>query len=456
MPDQPQAFTTVAEDEGEGAARLGAPTPDRPNLVRFVPPPPERLEDTGLTSSMLEHLITKTVYTQGEIIGRDLAQLLGLHFSVIAPLIEMFRRRRILEVKGSLGFGDVSTVFALSEAGRNRARDYMADNEYVGPAPVALAEYADAVRCQRYETGWLTRDQLQAAYSKMILPPEILDQLGPAVNSGKSLLIYGQPGNGKTYLAQSMSGLQGPPVFVPYTIEANGQFIQLYDPIFHERIDAAGDWQDSGYDGRWVLCKRPFIVSGGELALNMLDLGYNSETKIYDAPLQLRANNGVYLIDDFGRQKATPAEVLNRWIVPMERGSDFLTLHSGVKIEVPFDAFLVFSTNLNPSSLGDEAFLRRIEYKMLMKNPGADEFSRIFRQICQARGIGCDEALLSRLIETRYLATGKPFRRCHPRDILSHAIDIINFERLPMELTDEVLDRAFHSCFIDTSEHAGG
>ncbi len=421
----------------------------------FAPAPPARLEDTGLSSSLIEQLIIKTVYFQGEVIGRDIADLMGLHFSVIAPLIELFRRRRILEVKGSLGFGDISAVFALSEAGRTRVREYLEENEYVGPAPVPLADYVHAVRRQRFDTGWLTREQLSEAYAKIVFPPEILNQLGPALNSGKSFLIYGQPGNGKTYLAQSIANLNPPPIFLPYAIESNGVIIQLFDPIYHHRVDAADDWHAASYDGRWAHCRRPFIISGGELTLSMLDLGYNSASRIYDAPLQLKANNGIYLIDDFGRQKATPAEILNRWIVPMERRIDFLTFTTGTKMEVPFEAFLIFSTNLNPSDLGDEAFLRRIEYKMCIKNPPPEEFAEIFRRCCAAQNLVCPEDVLSRFIEDHYTATGKPIRRCHARDVLAHALDMVLYERLGRELNPELLDRAFASCFVETADGIG-
>jgi predicted ATPase with chaperone activity len=418
----------------------------------FLPASPATIAETGLSTTLLEQLILKTLYFRGDVIGRDLADLLALHFSVVGPTIELFRRRRLLEVKGSMGFGDVSAVFALSEMGRTRARDALQDSEYVGPAPVPIAEYTRAVARQRMPAGWVKRDELDAAYKNISFPHEILTQIGLALNSRKSVLIYGKPGNGKTYLAQSIVSLAGPSVFIPHSIECNGQIIQLFDPIHHERIGAADEWQREGYDGRWARCRRPFIVSGGELTLEMLDLAYNPSTKIYDAPLHLKANNGIYLIDDFGRQKASTAQVLNRWILPMEKRMDYLAFRTGEKMETPFDTFLIFSTNLNPESLGDEAFLRRIEYKVLIGSPTVDEFKEIFRQVAESRRLACPDGLISELLVTRYAAGRKPMRRCHPRDILSHSTDILLFEGLPWELTGDVLNRAFESCFVDTSD----
>jgi len=208
---------------------------------------------------------------------------------------------------------------------------------------------------------------------------------------------------------------------------------------------------DAPHDGRWVCCRRPFIVTGGELSIGMLDLGYNAITKVYDAPFQLKANNGIYLIDDFGRQKTSPAEVLNRWIVPMDRRMDYLSFNTGGKMEVPFETFLIFSTNLQPESLGDEAFLRRIQYKMFLRNPLREEFVEIFRSFCASQSVGFPEAALDAFIQKHYESTAKKFRRCQPRDVISHAIDLINFERLPFELTEELLDRAFASCFVSSS-----
>jgi hypothetical protein len=242
-------------------------------------------------------------------------------------------------------------------------------------------------------------------------------------------------------------------VYVPQALDCQGTIVQVFDPLYHQPV-ADSEEQSvfaSGprHDRRWIKCRRPFIVTGGELTLAMLDLNYNATSKIYDAPYQLKANNGIYLIDDFGRQQCTPAEVLNRWIVPMERRVDYLKFHSGGKITVPFEAFLIFSTNQNPEQLGDEAFLRRIQYKMLLRSPDEDEFTTIFRRFCESKSLTYPDGLIAGLIDKHYRKARRPFRRCHPRDILSHAIDLIHFEKLSFQLTDDLMDRAFESCFLE-------
>jgi predicted ATPase with chaperone activity len=290
----------------------------------------------------------------------------------------------------------------------------------------------------------------------MVLGPDILSRIGPAVSSGNSFLIYGQPGNGKTFLAEALINLDQSAIYMPYAIEHQGSIIQIYDPVFHHVIEdeqsTSAISAEAAHDPRWFKCRRPFIVSGGELALPMLDLAWNEASKVYDGPLQLKANNGIYLIDDFGRQIASPAEILNRWIIPMERRIDYLTLRNGSKVTVPFDAFLVFSTNLEPGKLGDEAFLRRIQYKMHLRNPTADEFMLIFRKFCESKGLKLPDGLERRFVDKYYAKTGKRMRRCHPRDIISHAIDLIHFEKRPFELTEELLDHAFNSCFVQVAD----
>jgi DNA-binding MarR family transcriptional regulator len=438
-----QAVATAGEDPLGGESE------------KMMPPVPESLEELGIPPVILEQLILKYLYFRGELLGREIAGLLGLTFSLIDELLETFKRQHFVGVRKSLGMGNMSGIFFLTEAGRNLAREHLENNQYAGPAPVPLYQYAEVVRRQRLKENWLNPQSLVQAFRHLVVEPDILAQIGPAVNSNKSFLIYGQPGNGKTALAESLFRVESDPIYMPYALESQGNIIQVYDPIYHQKIDD----QESAisalstelpYDGRWFQCRRPFIITGGELALDMLDLSFNKHSKVYDAPFQLKANNGIYLIDDFGRQKASPAEILNRWIVPMERHVDYLSFQAGGKMTVPFEAFLIFSTNLRPDHLGDEAFLRRIQYKMFLRSPREPEFMTIFKRFTESRQLECAEGVASAFVKKHYLDGGKKFRRCHPRDVISHAIDIIHFERLPMELTEDVLDRAFYSCFVES------
>ena len=430
---------------------LGKP---RTTASGILPPVPESLEELAIPPAIVEQLILKYLYFRGELLGREIGSLLGLSFSLIDDLLEVLKRQHYVGVKKSLGMGNMSGIFALTEAGRNLAREHLSNNQYAGPAPVPLYQYAEVVRRQKLADNWLSPQSLVDAFKHLVVEADVLAQIGPAVNASKSFLIYGQPGNGKTALAESLFRVNTEPIFMPYALECQGNIIQLYDPIYHQKID---DQQseisalsvDLPYDGRWFKCRRPFIITGGELTLDMLDLSYNPHSKVYDAPFQLKANNGIYLIDDFGRQKANPAEILNRWIVPMERHIDYLSFHAGGKMTVPFEAFLIFSTNLRPDQLGDEAFLRRIQYKMFLRSPKRPEFTHIFRRFAESKKLECREDVVDVFIQKHYIEGDKRFRRCHPRDVIMHAIDIVNFESLPMALTEDVLDRAFQSCFVE-------
>ena len=425
--------------------------------VRLVPPVPDTFEETGLAATTVEQLLIKTLYFSGELVGRDIAKSVGLSFSLIEEILETFKRGQLVQMKRSAGMGNVSGYYSLTEAGRGRAREYLEVNQYVGPAPVPLWQYESMTRKQRQTAGWLTPDALASAFANMVLDPGVLSQIGPAVSSGNSFLIYGQPGNGKTFLAEALANLDRECIYMPYAIETQGSIIQIYDALFHhieedDEVSILAFSAAPSFDRRWFKCRRPFIVSGGELALDMLDLTYNPSSKIYDAPLHLKANNGIYLIDDFGRQRCTPAEILNRWIIPMERRVDYLTLRTGGKITVPFEAFLTFSTNLRPDQVGDEAFLRRIGYKLHIRNPSLAEFLQIFRGICASRQLSYADNLPEWFANRYFVETGKKMRRCHPRDVISHALDLIHFEKLPMQLTAGLLDRAFHTCFVEVAD----
>jgi predicted ATPase with chaperone activity len=433
-------------DETETAARLAAAD------WIFLPPAPQTIAETGLSSSLFEHLIFNILYSRGTMTGRGLADVLGVFFGVIEAVINDLKTRNAVEVKSSEGFGLGSSLFALSEMGRKRAREYFDIHQYVGPAPIPLEMYRQAVASQRLHKGWLTQEALKAAYKDAVLEPDVLEQIGPAANSGKSLLIYGMPGNGKTYMAEALLNLLTAEVFIPYAVEYNGAITQIFDPLYHKR--STGDEfvedvisRNRMYDGRWAKCQRPFISSGGELGLDMLELRLNPATKVYAAPFHVKANNGIYVIDDFGRQRVKPLELLNRWIVPMESRIDQLDLSSGGKLSMPFEMFLVFSTNLLPAQLGDEAFLRRIQYKILVRNPRIVEFRQIFRRYATKLHLGYSDTLLDKFLEERYERVKKPLRRCHPRDLLLHVIDLIEFLRLPHELTEDLLNRAFDGCF---------
>jgi predicted ATPase with chaperone activity len=437
----------------QAVSEVDSESPKFPRSERFTPPLLDTLAGTGLTRSLIEQLILKLLYFKGDLVGRQLAVFIGLRFSLIEDLVEMLKARQLLQVKGSGGLGPVSCLLSLTEVGRGVTHDYLENNQYVGPAPVPIAQYAVAVTTQKLPNSWLSFERLAEAFAHLVISTQTLDQIGPAVSSGKSFLIYGHPGNGKTSFAEALANLQTSPIWIPFALEYQGNIVQLFDPIHHRPLEnsRAAEEEDIS-DGRWMRCRRPFIASGGELSLSMLELSYNNVSKIYDAPLQLKANNGIYLVDDFGRQKVTPAEILNRWIVPMEQHIDYLTFSQGGKTSVPFESFLIFSTNLTPDQLGDEAFLRRIQYKLLVRSPDIAEFRAIFFRQCGKLGLSPSPELIDGFIQKHYTRPGRKFRRCHPRDLLSLATDHIAFKRMPNELTEDLLEHAFECCFINTTD----
>ena len=378
-----------------------------------------------------------------------------LPFGMLEPLIEHARVERLVEVRGTTGSGSAAGYrYTLTDAGRDRARQYLDANRYIGPAPVPLAAYVAEMRALMAARGYIDRDRLRRGFSHLIIGDNILEQLGPAVNAGKALFLYGPPGNGKTVIAEGLGRTIGGDMYMPHAIEVDGHIITMFDPINHDSLetdeaDASSVIASAPRDRRWVRIRRPVVMVGGELTLDMLDLSFNPLAKFYEAPIQLKANGGVFLIDDFGRQRMRPQDLLNRWIVPLESRIDYLTLHTGKKFQVPFDVLTVFATNLNPASLADEAFLRRIPYKIAIEDPTLDQFAQIFELNCKSRNLRFHQVMVAYLQRRHYGPIARPMRACHPRDLLEHVTAMCRYRGIEPVITRELLDAACSAYFVD-------
>jgi hypothetical protein len=418
---------------------------------------PHTLEHTGLGADLVEQLLIKGLYG-GEASGIALSDRMCLPFSVFEPIVERARAERLIEVRGATGTTTSSYRYGLTDLGRDRARQYFEINQYVGAAPVPLAAYVDRMRALAASRGYIDRERLKNGFSHLVIGDGILEQLGPAVNANKALFLYGQPGNGKTVIGEGLGRTIGGEMYMPHAIDVDGAIITMFDPINHERVEEADDKSlliaETSRDRRWVRIRRPVVIVGGELTLDMLDLTFNEGSKFYEAPLQLKANGGVLLVDDFGRQRIRPEDLLNRWIVPLESRIDYLTLHTGKKFQVPFDVLVVFATNLDPASLADEAFLRRIPYKIAVEDPSLEEYTRIFEMNCHKRGLKFHQVMVAYLHRRHYRPEGRPLRACQPRDLLDQVTALCRYRGSEPTITRELLDAACNSYFLEESEAA--
>src|SRR5713226_3324506 len=381
-----------------------------------APIAPVAIEETGLTQAFIADLVLKILYQKGQATAAELADVICLPLpKILQGILEFLKTEHLVEVKGSSGMAAATYVYVISAKGQERAREAFAKNGYVGAAPVPLPAYVNRVRAQSIGSMQVTFDEIRKALTHLVLPEKTLRQLGPAINSGRSIFLFGPPGTGKSSVASALSKLLQGGMVLPYAILVGQQIIRVFDVTRHRPLVAL----DARFDRRWVPVARPFIEAGGELTLDDLDFVVDPATKVHEAPFQMKASGGILVIDDFGRQRVSPEDLLNRWIVPLDRDVDFLTLNDGRKLEMPFDALLIFSTNRTPSSLVDEAFLRRIQYKIELKSPSDEEFSEILRRVCEKQGLTFYPKAaewIAQYAPQRRL----PLRSCQPRDLMGH------------------------------------
>ena len=428
---------------------MNAPT----NAV-MAPPPPKTIADMRLPIVMMRDILIKTIFRKNLDLVSDLSKAVALPIPVVQELVDMCRTQRLVEATGTLNAQNGNEMgYQLTDAGKARALDALAQSEYFGPMPVPLDVYREQVKRQSVRNMQITRDQLSGAMGHLILPPELLGNLGPAVSAGRSILMYGPPGNGKSSISNGIRDALGDQVYVPRAIEYASQVITVFDPIVHVEVEEAGQDPTSlrrvtRYDARYVCCERPAVITGGELTIDMLDLVYNPTAKTYQAPLQLKSTGGIFIVDDLGRQKEPPQAIVNRWIVPLEESKDILALQSGEKFEVPFDTLVIFSTNFHPNEIFDTAALRRIFFKIKIDGPDQANFLKIFAMMAKKRKMPLDEATLIHLLKNKYPTINNVYANYQPIFLIDQIIAICDFEGIPYQMSPELMDRAWANMFV--------
>jgi hypothetical protein len=433
-----------------------------------MPLQPDSIEATGLGMGFLTDLVLKIIYFYGNISARRLEEESKLPFlGILDRILEFLKLEEYVDIIGteSNSIDERAFQYVTTNRGRVKVHEVLDRSQYAGAAPVPLNTYLEMVKQQTLSEMIIDQPTIRKAFSHIVISEQMLDRIGPSANSARSLFLYGPPGNGKTTIAEGIANLLGGYIYIPYALEVDGQVIKLFDPLNHRVVEQPAEPQPDPtlpfgnapsqntrqLDRRWVLCKRPQVVVGGELALEQLELIFDPISKIYEAPFQLKANGGLFLIDDFGRQKCRPQDLLNRWIVPLEKRYDYLALQTGKKIAMPFDVLIVFSTNLSPSDLVDDAFLRRIRHKIEVPNPSPNEFREIFRRVARAKQIPYSDDGLRYLIQEHYMKTGRDLRSCHPRDLCDQIMDEAKYRGIQPAMTKELLDRACQAYFVKLS-----
>jgi energy-coupling factor transporter ATP-binding protein EcfA2 len=446
---------------GENLIAMGLVTADQiAAVINSAPPIPTNVAETGITERNLLYLMLKFMHVEACETVLDLANRMKLPRRVVQQLIEEAGHQRYIGATGASSDLALSTRYALTETGRTAAKEALDQNLYLGPAPVSLASYQEQIEKQRITNEMLDEDHLRQGFSGLVVPEQMIRRLLPAINAGRSVLLYGPPGNGKTTLSTRIAGLFKDIVYIPYAVEVAGQIVKVFDVQIHKPVTqeapahaaSALGLQRETFDQRWAACSRPVVMAGGEMTIDMLDLQYNPDNRFYDAPLHVKALNGMMLIDDFGRQKFSPNDLLNRWIVPMESQIDFLKLTTGASFTLPFDVLLMFSTNLQPSDLMDAAFLRRIQYKIKLFEPTRDEYHQIFVAVAKAFGLAFNQDVFDFVIEM--LA---PFGLAYyqPRFICGHVLETCKSFKYPPTLTKELAGEALANLYVDIEEKAG-
>jgi predicted ATPase with chaperone activity len=451
--------TRTHQADALGALEDGRLIPDeQPHPVIEAPALPITVEDTGLSTKFLGYLVLKVIHVLSLETSADISAHLKLHQSVIEKLLTGLKQQSLVEILGSVSANVPILRYGLTGAGREAAIVATKQCEYIGPAPVTLASYQSQVDKQSISKERVTSQALAGSLAHLVIPRQLIRRLGPAVNSARSLLLYGPSGNGKTSVSEAIARAFTQSIYIPYCIEVDGQIIKIFDPTVHSPVtESPGLIGADGEavnlfkrkdDPRWVKCRRPRLAVGGELTLDMLDLDFDPISKYYEAPAQVKATGGVFIIDDFGRQLVQPKDLLNRWIVPLEKRVDYLTVHTGMKFEMPFDQLVIFSTNIPPNELMDAAQLRRVKYKLRIDPPQFSEYAKIFRRVCEEHKLDMPEGILSYLLNDFYPKTGSGCAAFHPIFIVEHAMATCRFEGMRPCLTLDLVKDALANLYI--------